>query len=381
MPTEMDFEKKYEAGAAEPFDQKNEMFKRALWEEDQKYISDGFNGVIELDGKNGAHLENVALRNAAWSIEGGYARGVEGPNFGLFRWSGRAHGVCAEPQGAKLDASDPERAARIVKQVGKFFGASLVGICKYDQRWVYSKGFKIPECEEFEIKIPDEAKYVIVLATEMEYKQIKFSPSFQGSASVGLGYSQMAIVAGMLAQFLRRIGYSAIPTGNDTAMSIPYAVQAGLGELGRNGILVTPKYGPRVRLCKVFTDLPLAYDKPIQFGVKEFCDACKKCADLCPGQAIPDGERTKEGPNKSNSHGPLKWYVDGRKCYEFWGKSRCDCGVCIRVCPFNKPKGRLHDVSRFLIERFPQLGTVFLKVDNLCGYGKQTPIEKFWNEK
>jgi len=94
------------------------------------------------------------------------------------------------------------------------------------------------------------------MAIEMDYG--KFPTSDVGmSAATGLGYSKMAFVSSLLAQFVRNIGYQALPCGNDTALSIPLAVDAGLGELGRNGLLITPQFGPRVRLCKVFTDLPL----------------------------------------------------------------------------------------------------------------------------
>jgi epoxyqueuosine reductase QueG len=88
----------------------------------------------------------------------------------------------------------------------------------------------------------------------------------------------MGFIAPSMARFIQELGYHAMPSGNDTALSIPMAVDAGLGELGRNGILITPKYGPRVRLCKVFTDLPLVHDKPVDLGVQAFCEICKKCA-------------------------------------------------------------------------------------------------------
>jgi len=66
----------------------------------------------------------------------------------------------------------------------------------------------------------------------------------------------MAFVATSLAEFIRLLGHDAIPAGNDMALSIPLAVDAGLGELGRNGLLITKEFGPRLRLCKVFTNLP-----------------------------------------------------------------------------------------------------------------------------
>ena len=94
----------------------------------------------------------------------------------------------------------------------------------------------------------------------MDAQAIVSSPAFRAGVATGVGYSRMAYAISCLAEFIRHLGYAAIPMGNDTALSIPLAVDSGLGELGRNGLLVTPQYGPCVRICKVFTDLPLATD-------------------------------------------------------------------------------------------------------------------------
>jgi epoxyqueuosine reductase QueG len=72
---------------------------------------------------------------------------------------------------------------------------------------------------------------------------------------------------------------------NDTALAIPYAIKAGLGEYGRHGLVITPEFGPRVRFGKIFTDMPLAHDVPLRFGVTEFCEACNLCAKACPAAA------------------------------------------------------------------------------------------------
>ena len=77
----------------------------------------------------------------------------------------------------------------------------------------------------------------------------------------GQGYSMMVYTANLMAAFIRGLGYKAIPCGNDTALSIPLAMAAGLGEWSRMGLLVTEKFGPRVRLCKVFTDMPAIFEK------------------------------------------------------------------------------------------------------------------------
>jgi len=384
MPRKMDFEAKYEAAKAPPFDQKNEMFKRMDWDERFEGMMGGFHGVIPADGRIGATNENMALRNAAWSVEQGYAKGGECGQFGMLKWDDDyvIRGMARIDRNTPYDASDPEHNSRVVEKAAAFFGSCATGVSRLDRRWIYTKGWRPGRDRtetDFEIDIPDEFQFVISMAVPMDYELYRYVPSYLASASTGHGYSKMALTAGYMAQFLRQLGFKAIPTGNDTAMSIPYAIQAGLGELGRNGILITPEYGPRVRLCKVFTDLPLTCDEPIEFGIKEFCDICEECTKQCPAQAMTLGERTNEGFNFSNAHGPLKWYVDGEACRTYWTKSRCDCGICIRVCPFNKPKGRLHKTVRWVIDRAPQLNSWMLKADKLCTYGKQKEYNDYWD--
>jgi epoxyqueuosine reductase QueG len=125
--------------------------------------------------------------------------------------------------------------------------------------------------------------------------------------------------------------------GNDTALSIPLAIDAGLGELGRNGLLITPQYGPCVRLCKVFTDLPLMPDQPISFGVTETCMKCFKCAEACEVEAISsDPEPSYRTVSPSNNQGIVRWAVDHDKCYAFWIENSASCATCIAACPFTQ---------------------------------------------
>jgi reductive dehalogenase len=189
----------------------------------------------------------------------------------------------------------------------------------------------------------------------------------------------MAFLAGLLARFIRNLGYRALPCGNDTALSIPLAVEAGLGELGRNGLLVTEQFGPRVRLCKVFTDLPLVPDKPKFFGVEAFCRICLKCADDCPSRAITSGDRTTDALNISTNPGVLKWPVDAEQCFKYWAANGLDCSTCIRVCPFNQEAGWLHDAIRMGIKHVPWLDRLFLWFDGALGYGKQLDPEVIWD--
>ena len=165
--------------------------------------------------------------------------------------------------------------------------------------------------------IPNSMKYVIVMAFEMDEVGLSVEHGCESGGSVSNGYSRMAFTAACLAQFIRNMGYNAIPMGNDTGLSVPMAIDAGLGELSRIGIVITPKYGPRIRLAKVLTDMPLKPDRPISFGVTEFCEICGKCAENCPSGAIEPGERSYETPITGNP-GAYKWAVSGAKCVQYW---------------------------------------------------------------
>lgn len=262
-----------------------------------------------------------------------------------------------------------------VKRVAEWFGADLVGICELDRTWLYShwgehsiRSMKMANPGD-PLEIPDGYRYAIVMAVAMDYEVTLRSPAV--TPSTDLAYSLQAFVAASVAEFIRYLGYRAIASGNDTALSIPLAIDAGLGELGRHGILIADKYGPGVRLCKVFTDLPLKTDKPVDLGVQDFCEKCKKCAHKCPSQAILDGGRTDKPRNISNNFNILKWPIDADKCIGWWGKNKTSCANCIRACPFNKRQTFLHKLTKCIITQTRVFNSAFIKMDDLFGYGKQ----------
>jgi ferredoxin len=73
--------------------------------------------------------------------------------------------------------------------------------------------------------------------------------------------------------------------------------------------------------------------------------------------------------------------VNQERCFAFAAKNTVECGNCIRVCPFNKPAGWLHDASRWVIERVPGFNRLFVKADDLLGYGEQEDIHTFWERE
>ena len=137
--------------------------------------------------------------------------------------------------------------------------------------------------------------------------------------------------------FIRSLGYQAVATQNDTNLAIPYAVAAGLGEYGRSGLCITREFGPRVRFGRILTDMPLARDEPVSFGVEKTCDVCRRLRQhTCPPQAIDHGPPSTYTFNRSNIAGVKKWTTDGEKCFKFWVSRGTDCANCVRTCPYNK---------------------------------------------
>nr|WPM93796.1 reductive dehalogenase [uncultured prokaryote] len=240
-----------------------------------------------------------------------------------------------------------EKLSLYVKRAAKFFGASLVGITELDKRWLYktqvqlySTSIEQKQEQEFpEINLDGDITNAIVMIVEMDPSGINCAPTFLEFASAGLGYSKMSVLIASMAQFIRNLGYKALPCANDTALSVPLAIDAGLGALGRIGVLITKKFGPRIRICKVLTNMPLRQDAPdIDFieKVNQKCRNCRKCAEACEYGAI-DNEKEPSYAIKSTSNnaGVKKWYVDVEKCYQGWVEYSSDCALCVKACPYS----------------------------------------------
>lgn len=362
------------------FDQKNEVFKRSIWDEKMRPAGNRFYREAVFQEKAGFRQIDYALRNGAWNLERGAGFGNSRGNSGLYAWEGVNPGIRHFIEAGKPVQESPLRMSRIIKKAALYYGADDVGICGLHPNWVYSHEFNTQTHEHYPIEVPEGCRNAIVIALAMDYETIRMSPTGPGDGATGLGYSKMVYVANLLAIFIRSIGYRAIPCGNDSALSVPLAMAAGLGEVGRNGILINRKFGPRVRICKVFTDTPLEHDSYRELGVKPFCETCMKCAKHCPGRAISEGEMTMEGPNISSHSGVLKWYVDGERCFNFWAKNRMSCANCIRVCPFNKPSGILHEISRVLIRKTSRFNRFLVWIDDALGYHKALPAQRFWDD-
>lgn len=352
------------------------------------------------EGKEGFSIRDWAYYVGAASIFSVTNFPMHDPDQSGNSWSPVTFGPFT--QESKWEAS-PDEASRSIRGTARFYGADQVGIAHLDRKWVYSHWFDSLTKTSYPIKfsdepgfenittptkmpdgtrvIPKEMKYAIVLIHQMDYEGMKTGPTMTEMASTRMAYSRIASTSISLAEFIRSLGYNAIPSSNDTALNIPLAVDAGLGELGRNAKLITPWYGPRARISKVLTDFPLAPDGPITFGARNFCLTCGKCAEHCPVKAIPTGEPNYEPQGNYGNPGVYQWNLHHDKCRAYWTSSGTNCGLCITVCPYNKAPGWIHQIPRWTASNLPFLNRVLVKLDDLLGYGRVMSNEQFWQEK
>ena len=275
----------------------------------------------------------------------------------------------------RVEVTDPGAMSERIKEVGKFLGADLIGISELNQAYVYSHDMGRPEGAKQGSEVKLGHRYAISVGVEMDYHKIKASPSHIDAAEVGLAYSKVAKTVCQLAAYIRELGYPARAhhVVREQVLHVPIAVAGGLGELGRLGFLITKDFGPRLRLGTVTTDLPLAPDRPVDIGIQDSCERCRKCATNCPSRSIPT-----EG--KTIVRGVEKWQIRPDPCYLYWHSNpekHSACSVCIKVCPWNKPHKWYHVAAAGAPSHSSLAGTLLLWLDDLL-YGKRPRYKVKW---
>ena len=384
MPKRVPFEEYYQIDEnIKRFDPK----KTAFSIKRQKFGADTFSYTKKVwdkmrAGMPGFSHPDISFKNAASTFDNHSGFSTE-----YYSWF--PLGVSVKPDEVPRWEVDPDEAAKVVRKAAQYFGAVTVGFTKLDERWIYShmgdgrpiniRDVDKPIINKEEVVIPSSYKYAIVMTVPMEHVENSYAPTTIEVTS-NMGYSRMHITAGTVAEFIRGLGWNAIPMGNDTTLSVPMAIQAGLGHAGRNGRLITWERGSLVRICKIFTDLPLPQSPPAPIGIVEFCESCGKCAQQCPSQSIPKGPRTKTPLNDSNNPGVLKWYTNEQTCFDYWHEVATGCSICFRSCPFNKEPSIMHDIVQWTIQRTTLFNKFFVFMDDLMGYGKMSNPRDYWDK-
>ena len=217
--------------------------------------------------------------------------------------------------------SDPKIGKDVTEEIrvkAKSLGFGEVGFTKYDRKYTYKskKGWV-----KFE--------HAICLALEQDYWQTQTIPSMEAEFAHFGTYEEEGAYAIELAEYIRSLGYRAqIHSPNDnSAAYIPMFVEAGLGQLGANGQLLSPHFGSRSRLMIISTDAVVTYDEPVDYGLHKFCEICQVCVNRCPGRALVKDKVWWRGAEKH------KLMYD--RCRPVMATYE-GCGVCMLVCPVQR---------------------------------------------
>ncbi len=242
-------------------------------------------------------------------------------------------------ESGQVDLKDPVQTARLIKKIAHELGSTLVGITKLNPDWVYGYPIRGRGFENLDepLEIPEHWEYAIVVGTPMSWDPMYANPTYGTSSDA---YSRSRIVAARLEAFIKTLGFPArthVPGTSYDLMVPPIAIDAGLGEQGRHSVMITPELGSNIRPAVITTNIPMAVDKPIDFGVQDFCKHCKVCAENCPSGAIPMGDKVE-------INGYLRYELNQEKCQNFWNSclGSMGCRICIACCPYTRKANWLH---------------------------------------
>jgi reductive dehalogenase len=245
-------------------------------------------------------------------------------------------------------------------------GAHSVGVTLLKDRHLYSYGGRKQNYGE---PVQNSHPLAIVFTVEMDYRRTKMAPRSPITLESSAQYLHSAKIAVNLAQMIRSMGYSARAhiDGNYQVRCPQLARDAGLGEIGRMSLLITPKLGPRVRIAAVTTDLPLECDTRVpDNSVIDFCTKCKKCAVNCPASAISSSETIMQGGDPG---------MNQTACYTYWCRIGTDCGRCMSVCPYSHGNTAIHRAARFLARHSGVFRSFAVVLDDLL-YGRRPRFRK-----
>jgi len=262
----------------------------------------------------------------------------------------------------------PENLSAFLKGWSKKMGAVELGITLLNKEHLYSYRGRDHNYGE---KVENTHKFAIAFTVEMDKELLDSAPLGPTVMESAMKYMDAGSIAIQIAWFFRNLGYEARAhiDGNYEVICPLVARDAGLGEIGRMGLLMTPSLGPRVRIGVVTTDLPLEVDvRKENPTVLDFCEKCKKCAELCPSKAISFQSRV-------HIEGVKRWQINQERCYDLWCILGTDCGRCISVCPYSHPDNNLHKLVRWGINRSSIFRRLAIPMDDLF-YGKRPKTRK-----
>uniref|UniRef100_UPI000AA3974B reductive dehalogenase domain-containing protein n=1 Tax=Leisingera sp. F5 TaxID=1813816 RepID=UPI000AA3974B len=202
-------------------------------------------------------------------------------------------------------AADAARNAANIKAAAYFLGCDAVGISRCPD-WAY---YSHDAAGEPQARYHENA-ISIIIDQGHETMEGASGDDWIACAQSMRAYLRFSLLGGVIAQQIRNLGYTARVHSvmDGEVLQPPLLLLSGLGEVSRIGeVILNPFLGPRLKSGAVTTNLPMTHDRPIDFGLQRFCEACNKCARECPSGAITAGP-------KLMFNGYEIWKSDSQKC-------------------------------------------------------------------
>ena len=328
-------------------------------------------------------------------------------------WSGEVRGVhlgygtspfsyyaeTPEERGVPKWTGTAEESTHMLRCMARYAGGSQTGFGMIDSQtmkfmWGPDSRYKwtdgIDEVHRsaagsYPYSIPSKHRYVVAPIIQQNIEGARRGPSNYSGLDVGRGYFQSALANVRLHAWVRTMGYHS--TGaNGFGSNTAWAVWSGLSEPMRHHESGTPEIGPLFRRSNVFlTDMPVIPTKPIDAGIMRFCETCKKCAEVCPTQAIPHydeprwdicddtesgGDPDNLDPTRFNNPGKKIWWLNHYACMTNWTLTDTGCGMCQGTCVFSRHGVQsVHGLVKTIVATTPILNGFFYNMDDFFGYG------------
>src|SRR6185369_595488 len=196
----------------------------------------------------------------------------------------------------KTVVADPAAMSRHIKAVARYMGADVVAIARAHPAFIYAGNRYVQDGtaeDSHQQSTPEELvrkfPYLIVSTTAWDYDKLQAHRHHIGDAAYHVSQMKGVLILKALEGYIKELGYSAL-----RGVAIPQAagIASGVGELGRNGLVINKEFGARIHMPDpILTDLPLMPDEPVDIGVDDFCKICRKCANTCPTNSIPFGDK------------------------------------------------------------------------------------------
>ncbi|MGA1025336.1 MAG: reductive dehalogenase [Lutimaribacter sp.] len=266
---------------------------------------------------------------------------------------------------------DPAQIAANVKAASYYLGLDAVGL-SHCPEWAWYSHDALGQ----PITPPHDHAISMIVDQGYETMEGASGDDWISVAQSMRAYLRFSILGAVIAAQIRNLGYSARAhtVMDGEVLQPPLLLLSGLGEVSRIGeVILNPFLGPRLKSGVITTDLPLAHDKPIDFGLQAFCEACNKCARECPSGAITAGP-------KRMFNGYEIWKSDSQKCatYRITTEGGAMCGRCMKTCPWNLEGLFAERPFRWAAMHVPKAAPLLARLDDALGKGGLNDTKKWW---